>query len=107
MAEQVENTLGYFVWKEDTYVRDDLHLKGKGAAVFSMDLWTQEQVPTISTRFAGEFIEKPNTGGTDKDSKPKAANNCLENSKKIGYKCICLKEHSKQKQRTKHYGRIY
>ena len=26
---------GYFVGKEDMYVRDDLHLSGKGAAVFS------------------------------------------------------------------------
>ena len=26
---------GYFVGKEDMYVRDGLHLSGKGAAVFS------------------------------------------------------------------------
>ena len=29
---------GYFVGKEDMYVRDDLHLSGKGAAVFSENL---------------------------------------------------------------------
>ena len=34
----------------------------------------------------GGFTEKPNTGGTDKDSK-KSAKDSLENSTKIGYKC--------------------
>ena len=29
---------GYFVGKEDMYVRDGLHLSGKGAAVFSENL---------------------------------------------------------------------
>ena len=29
---------GYFVGKEDMYVRDGLHLNGKGAAVFSENL---------------------------------------------------------------------
>ena len=28
---------GYFVGKEDIYMRDGLHLSGKGAAVFSED----------------------------------------------------------------------
>ena len=29
---------GYFVGKEDMYMRDGLHLSGKGAAVFSENL---------------------------------------------------------------------
>ena len=29
---------GLFVWKEDMYVRDGLHLSGRGAAVFSENL---------------------------------------------------------------------
>ena len=29
---------GYFVWKEDMFMRDGLHLSGKGAAVFSENL---------------------------------------------------------------------
>ena len=29
---------GYFVGKEDMYMTDDLHLRGKGAAVFSENL---------------------------------------------------------------------
>ena len=29
---------GYFVGKEDMYVRDGLHLSGKGAAIFSENL---------------------------------------------------------------------
>ena len=42
---------GYFAGKEDMYLRDGLHLSGKGAAVYSLrtcfDLWTVEQVATI------------------------------------------------------------
>ena len=38
----------------------------------------------------GGFTEKPNTGGTDKDSTAKTAKNSLENSTTFGYKCVCL-----------------
>ena len=45
---------GYFVGKEDMYVRDGLHLNGNGAA-YSMrtcfDLWRVEQDAIIYTRF--------------------------------------------------------
>ena len=42
----------------------------------------------------GGFTEKPNTGGTDKDSTKKTAKNSLENSTTFGYKCVCLNARS-------------
>ena len=42
----------------------------------------------------GGFTEKPNTGGTDKDSTAKTAKNSLENSTTFGYKCVCLNARS-------------
>ena len=42
----------------------------------------------------GGFTEKPNTGGTDKDSTKKTAKNSLENSITFGYKCVCLNARS-------------
>ena len=42
----------------------------------------------------GGFTEKPNTGGTDKDSTDKTAKNSLENSTTFGYKCVCLNARS-------------
>ena len=42
----------------------------------------------------GGYTEKPNTGGKDKNSKDKSAKNSLENSKQIGYKCVCLNARS-------------
>ena len=42
----------------------------------------------------GVFTEKPNTGGTDKDSTDKTAKNSLENSTTFGYKCVCLNARS-------------
>ena len=34
----LEDLWGYFVGKEDMYMRDGLHLSGKGTAVFSENL---------------------------------------------------------------------
>ena len=42
----------------------------------------------------GGFTEKPNTGGTDKDSTTKTAKNSLENFITFGYKCVCLNARS-------------
>ena len=42
----------------------------------------------------GGFTEKPNTGGTDKDSTNKTAKNSLENSTTFGYKYVCLNARS-------------
>ena len=36
---------GYFVGKEDMFMRDGLHLSGKGAAVFSENLLRQPGKP--------------------------------------------------------------
>ena len=35
---RIFSSTGYFVGKEDMYMRDGLHLSGKGAAVFSENL---------------------------------------------------------------------
>ena len=42
----------------------------------------------------GGLTEKPNTGGTVKDSTDKTAKNSLENSTTFGYKCVCLNARS-------------
>ena len=42
----------------------------------------------------GGFTEKPNTGGTDKDSTKQSAKNSLENFTEFDYKCICLNARS-------------
>ncbi len=42
----------------------------------------------------GGFTEKPNTGGTDKDSKQKPAKTSLENSTTFRYRCVCLNARS-------------
>ena len=52
---------GYFVGKEDVYMRDGLHLSRKQAVVFCENLLRSVD------RFAGGGVTvKPNTGGIDK-----------------------------------------
>ena len=88
---------GYFVGKEDMYMRDVLHLSGKGAAVFSENLLPSMERGTgcnILNNFAGGYTEKPNTRGIAKDSKKKSAKNSLESPTECGYKCICLNARS-------------
>ncbi|KAK2170752.1 hypothetical protein NP493_1143g00053 [Ridgeia piscesae] len=42
----------------------------------------------------GEYTEKPNTRGIDKDSKKKSAKNSPESPTEFGYKCVCLNSRS-------------
>ena len=42
----------------------------------------------------GGFTEKPDTGGTGKDSTDNTAKNSLQNSTTFGYKCVCLNARS-------------
>ena len=65
---------GYLVGKEDMYMRDGLHLSGKGAAVFSENI--------------------------DKDSKKTSAKNSLESPTEFGYKCVCLNTRSRVNKRN-------
>ena len=89
---------GYFVGKEDTYMRDGLHLSGKGAAVFSENLLRSMDNGTGCNFFKlvsqGGYTEKPNTRGIDKDRKMKSAKNSLESHTEFGYKCVCLNARS-------------
>ena len=63
---------GYFVGKEDMYMRDGLHLSGKGAAVFSDNLLRSMDNGTgcnfLKIVSQGGYTEKPNTRGINKDS---------------------------------------
>ena len=80
-------------------MRDDLHLSGNGAAVFSenlvrsMDSGTGYKVLVKLDSWVGTK-EKPNTEGINKDSTKKSAKNSLENSSECGYTCICLNARS-------------
>ena len=88
---------GYFVGKEDMFMRDGLHLSGKGAAVFSENLlrqWNRLQLFKLVSQ--GVYTEKPNTRGIDKDSKKTTAKNSLESPTEFGYKCVCLNARSKE-----------
>ena len=70
---------GYFVGKEDMFMRDGLHLSGKGAAVFSENLLRSMNNGTSLQLFKlvsqGGYTEKPNTRGIDTDSKKTSAKN--------------------------------
>ena len=54
--------------------------------------WNRLQLFKLDSQ--GAFTEKPNTGGTDKESKNKSAKNSLENSTTLGYKCAYLNARS-------------
>ena len=70
----------------------------KGRSSFLRELasicgqWNRLQLFKLDSQ--GGFTEKPNTGGTDKDSTKKTAKNSLEYSTTIGYKCVCLNARS-------------
>ena len=72
--------------------------KRKGRSSFLRELasiygqWNRFQLFKLDSQ--GGFTEKPNTGGTDKDSTKKTAKNSLENSTTFGYKCVCLNARS-------------
>ena len=85
---------GYFVGKEDMFMRDGLHLSGKGAAVFSENLLRSMDNGTGCNFFNYRYTEKPNTRGIDKDSKKTSAKNSLESPTEFGYKCVCLNARS-------------
>ena len=85
---------GYFVGKEDMFMRDGLHLSGKGAAVFSENLLRSMNNGTGCNFSQGGYTEKPNTRGIDKDSKKTSAKNSLESPTEFGYKCVCLNARS-------------
>ena len=93
---------GYFVGKKDMFMRDGLHLSGKGAAVFSENLLRSMNNGTGNTYrlqlfklvSLGGYTEKPNTRGIDKDSKKTSAKNSLESPTEFGYKCVCLNARS-------------
>ena len=89
---------GYFVGKEDMYMRDGLHLSAKGAAVFSENLLRSMDRGTGCSFFIlvsqGGYTEKPNTRGIAKDSNKKSAKNSLESPTEFGYKCVCLNARS-------------
>ena len=85
---------GYFVGKEDMFMRDGLHLSGKGAAVFSENLLRSNRLQLFKLVSQGGYTEKPNTRGIDKDSKKTSAKNSLESPTEFGYKCVCLNARS-------------
>ena len=82
--------LGNLVGKED---REMVSIYVERAQHYSMrtrfDLWTVEQVATSQG-----VTEKPNTGGTDKDSNNKSTKNILEKSTIFGYNCVYLNARS-------------
>ena len=89
---------GYFVGKEDMYIERWPPSKRKGRSCVLREpasfygQWNRLQLFKLVSE--GGYTEKPNTNGTDKDSKKKLAKNSLESLTEFGYKCVCLNARS-------------
>ena len=94
---------GSFVGRADMYMKDGLHLSGKGAAVFADGLTAavDSGMGSITNIFGslfkleaqGGYLEMPQAG-QEVTSTDKPITKCLKNMSEAGYRCMCLNARS-------------
>ena len=95
---------GGLVGRADMYMKDGLHLSGKGAAVFADGISASvgsgmDNITNIfgsncfKTINAGVYLEMPQAG-QETTSRDKPLIKCLKNRSEAGHKCVCLNARS-------------
>ena len=85
---------GYFVGKEDMFMRDGLHLSGKGAAVFSENLLRSMNNGTgCNVGSGGRAVERRTVNQGDGGSIPPTAVSKLRQFLHLTFACVFRKRH--------------
>ena len=95
-----EETIGFvgmFFWRADTFMRDGLHLSGKGATVFADELSAvvNNGMVSIKNIFGSKHCASNRCRSASNrtryaTSTHKPVTKCQENISEAGYKCVCL-----------------